>query len=142
MTGLALVLAYAGFAAIAILANLASQRLALAALPDAYVLALAAGTVVGLMVKYALDKTWIFAGARHARAGEAVTFGLYATTGIVTTLIFWGAETAAWLVWQTHMAREAGAIAGLMIGYVVKYQLDRRYVFTQQMPHQAAVDAA
>lgn len=141
MTGLVLVLAYAGFAAIAILANLASQRLMLAALPNVYVLALATGTIIGLLVKYALDKTWIFAGAQHARAGEAGTFGLYATTGIVTTLIFWGAETSAWLVWQTHMAREAGAIAGLLIGYVVKYQLDRRYVFTQQMPQRATADA-
>lgn len=134
MTGLTLVLAYGGFAAIAILANLATQRLLLAMLPDAYLFALASSTIIGLVVKYALDRTWIFTGARHARAGEAGTFGLYASTGIVTTLIFWGAETLAWLTWQTHMAREAGAVTGLIIGYVVKYRLDRRYVFTQQKP--------
>ncbi len=125
-----LVLSYAGFAILATLANLATQRVVLAALPWGLLVALAAGTLVGLVVKYALDKTWIFSGARHGRAGEAGTFGLYAATGVVTTLIFWGFESAAWLIWQSHLAREAGAVAGLAIGYVVKYRLDRRFVFT------------
>lgn len=124
-----LVLSYAGFAILATLANLATQRVVLAALPWGLLVALAAGTLVGLVVKYALDKTWIFSGARHDRAGEAGTFGLYAATGVVTTLIFWGFESAAWLIWQSHLAREAGAVAGLAIGYVVKYRLDRRFVF-------------
>lgn len=130
MTGVMLVLSYAGFAILATLANLATQRVVLAALPWGLLVALAAGTLVGLVVKYALDKTWIFSGARHGRAGEAGTFGLYAATGVVTTLIFWGFESAAWLIWQSHLAREAGAVAGLAIGYVVKYRLDRRFVFT------------
>lgn len=129
MTGIMLVLSYAGFAILATLANLATQRVVLAALPWGLLVALAAGTLVGLVVKYALDKTWIFSGARHDRAGEAGTFGLYAATGVVTTLIFWGFESAAWLIWQSHLAREAGAVAGLAIGYVVKYRLDRRFVF-------------
>lgn len=134
MTGLALLLCYAAFASIAILANLATQRLMLVGFPKAYVLALVGGTTIGLVVKYALDKKWIFNGVTHAQASPARTFGLYALTGIVTTLIFWGLETAAWLIWQTHLAREAGAVVGLLLGYVLKYRLDRRYVFTQQLP--------
>ncbi|MDC1270063.1 GtrA family protein, partial [Amylibacter sp.] len=39
-------------------------------------------------------------------------------------------ETAFWLVWQTYAMRELGAVLGLSIGYVVKYNLDRRFVFT------------
>jgi putative flippase GtrA len=50
--------------------------------------------------------------------------------GIVTTAIFWITETAFWLHWQTEAMRELGAVIGLMIGYTVKYQLDRRFVFT------------
>jgi putative flippase GtrA len=50
--------------------------------------------------------------------------------GVFTTLIFWGFETGCWLLWRTDHTREAGAIVGLCIGYVVKYQLDRRFVFT------------
>ena len=56
-------------------------------------------------------------------------FGLYTAMGIVTTLIFWGTETAFWLAWNTEAAREAGAVLGLTVGYVVKYNLDRRFVF-------------
>lgn len=130
MTGLMLVLGYAGFAVLATLANLASQRAVLALLPGGLLLALAVGTLVGLVVKFWLDRTWIFAG----KASTTGTFGLYAATGVVTTLIFWGFETAAWLVWQTHLAREIGAVTGLAIGYLVKYRLDRRYVFAPARP--------
>ena len=52
--------------------------------------------------------------------------------GLITTAIFWGMETTFWLIWHTDMMRELGAILGLTIGYVVKYHLDRRYVFTDQ----------
>lgn len=129
MTGLALIFAYSGFAVVATAANLATQRVLLTALPGALLPALAAGTIVGLLVKYALDKKWIFAGS--APTGEQVsrTFGLYAATGVCTTLIFWGLETAAWLIWQSHLARETGAVTGLVFGYILKYQLDSRYVF-------------
>jgi putative flippase GtrA len=134
VTGSMLVLSYAGFALLATLANLASQRAVLALWPSGLLAALALGTLVGLVVKYWLDRTWIFAGASKARAGEAGTFGLYAATGVITTLIFWGFESAAWLIWHSHLAREAGAIAGLAIGYLVKYRLDRRYVFAPARP--------
>lgn len=135
MTGIVLVLSYAGFAILATLANLASQRAVLALLPGGLLIALAMGTLVGLVVKYWLDKTWIFSGTKHARASETGTFGLYAATGIITTLIFWGFESAAWLIWQSHLAREAGAVAGLAIGYLVKYRLDRRFVFAPARAH-------
>ncbi|WP_232824600.1 GtrA family protein [Blastomonas sp. UPD001] len=134
MTGLMLVLSYAGFAVLATLANLASQRAVLALLPGGLLLALAVGTLVGLVVKFWLDRTWIFAGKASAGSSTTGTFGLYAATGVVTTLIFWGFETAAWLIWQTHLAREIGAVTGLAIGYLVKYRLDRRYVFAPARP--------
>ena len=76
--------------------------------------------------------------ASKARASEAGTFGLYAATGVITTLIFWGFESAAWLIWHSHLAREAGAIAGLAIGYLVKYRLDRRFVFSPVQAEGAA----
>ena len=57
-------------------------------------------------------------------------FSLYTAMGIITTAIFWSIETIFWLFWQTDAMRELGAVIGLSIGYVVKYNLDRRYVFT------------
>lgn len=127
-----LVIRYTVFAVIATLANLATQRLVLAAGDGGgqLALAIAAGTLSGLVIKYLLDKRWIFYdGATGARA-HSRRFGLYALMGVATTLIFWGSETAFWLIWRNDPMREAGAILGLAIGYVVKYRLDRAYVFT------------
>ncbi len=132
MTGFALVLGYAAFAAIAIFANLVTQRLVLALNKDAYILAVLGGTAIGLVLKYVLDKTWVFKSAAVQKAGQVGTFALYVATGVITTLIFWGFETTAWLLWQTHQAREAGAVVGLLLGYMLKYWLDRRYVFAQR----------
>ena len=129
----ALVLRYAGFAVLATLANLAAQRLVLALIAGhtGFVLAVATGTGVGLVLKYLLDKRWIFFDRSRGLPTHARKFFLYTVMGIVTTLIFWGSETAAWLIWQTHPMREAGAVLGLTVGYLVKYRLDRRFVFNR-----------
>ena len=49
--------------------------------------------------------------------------------GISTTIVFWTTESMFWLIWKTEMMREFGAIIGLSIGYILKYRLDRKYVF-------------
>lgn len=127
-----LILRYAGFAVIATVANLAVQRLVLSGgdTTGMFMAAVGAGTIVGLVIKYILDKRWIFMDATTGAAAHGRKFGLYTVMGVATTAIFWGTETAFWLIWQTDLMREAGAIIGLSVGYVVKYQLDRRFVFT------------
>jgi putative flippase GtrA len=133
VTRRALILRYAGFAVLAVAANLASQRLILggAEVVDGarFALALAAGTLVGLAVKYVLDKRWIFYDDTRGVRAQGRQFFLYSLMGVATTAIFWVTETAFWLVWGTDFAREAGAILGLVVGYVTKYLLDRRFVF-------------
>ena len=132
MTLQTLVLRYAFFAVLATLANLATQR-GLLWLGDSgavFGLAMAAGTIVGLVLKYILDKRWIFGDMNVGVKAHSKRFSLYTAMGLVTTAIFWGMETAFWLVWQTDAMRELGAVLGLSIGYVVKYNLDRRFVFT------------
>ena len=126
-----LVLRYAAFAAVATLANLAAQRAVLLFEPPVGTLApaIAAGTLVGLVVKYALDKRSIFFDAERGVRAHGRKFSLYTAMGVVTTAIFWGTETAFWLIWETHAMREVGAVLGLAIGYTVKYELDRRFVF-------------
>ncbi|MEM1340712.1 MAG: GtrA family protein [Pseudomonadota bacterium] len=130
MTLKILILRYSAFAAIAILVNLATQELVLMAggRTDVWVaIAVVAGTGTGLVVKYLLDKRWIFDDP-NAAIGQQ--FALYTVMGIATTVIFWGSVALAWAIWGTDAARIAGAIFGLTIGYVTKYMLDRRYVFT------------
>ncbi|MDJ0629731.1 MAG: GtrA family protein [Rhodobacter sp.] len=128
----ALVLRYSFFAILATLANLGAQRLVLSTGADTtrYILAVGAGTLVGLVVKYLLDKRWIFFDAETGLRAHSEKFTLYTVMGIVTTAIFWGSETAFWLIWRTDGMRELGAVLGLTVGYVVKYRLDRRFVFT------------
>jgi len=144
-----ILLRYAAFAALATLANLATQRLVLlgAEAPGAagglrFALAVAAGTLVGLVAKYLLDKRWIFGDRAAGLRAHGRRFSLYTATGVVTTAIFWGMETGFWLAWGTEAAREAGAVIGLAIGYVVKYRLDRRFVFDRPGPGGGADAAA
>ena len=33
--------------------------------------------------------------------------------------------------WKTDLMREVGAVLGLAVGYVIKYTLDRRFVFRE-----------
>jgi putative flippase GtrA len=124
-----LVIRYAGFAVLASLANLGVQRIVLGIASGWYMAALLAGTLIGLILKYALDKRWIFFDQLADLHGETRKFGLYTLTGVGTTALFWGSETLFWIVWQTHAMREAGALLGLTAGYVIKYRLDDRYVF-------------
>lgn len=139
MTLSVLVLRYTAFAVIATIANLGIQRLVLTQGDDGmtFALAVGAGTLVGLVIKYTLDKRWIFYDLDTGVKAHGQKFSLYTAMGLITTAIFWGAETAFWLIWRTDVMRELGAIIGLNIGYVVKYNLDRRFVFTDSRLEEA-----
>lgn len=132
MTTPRLIIRYAAFAVIATVANLATQAalLTMDRGPIGYIFALVAGTVVGMGIKYVLDRRWIFAGRGASLRADSRRLGLYMTTSIVTTAIFWTSETAFWLLTNSDPMRVLGAVLGLSVGYVVKYRLDKRFVFT------------
>jgi len=128
---------YAVFAAVATAVNLAAQagmHSLVAPVPGriglAYWAALGVGTGAGLVVKYLLDKRWIFADRSSGAAAHGRRFSLYTLMGVATTAIFWGTQSVFFLVWQTEAMLYLGGALGLGIGYVVKYRLDRRFVFT------------
>lgn len=139
MTRTTLVIRYTAFAVAATLANLGAQRLVLALDegPRGFAAAVLAGTLVGLVLKYLLDKRWIFEDRTSGAAAHGRKFTLYTAMGIATTAIFWATETAFWIIWHTDLARETGAVLGLAVGYVVKYRLDRRFVFTNTLARAA-----
>lgn len=128
LTRSGLIVRYAGFAALATVANLATQRVVLVVVAGEFALLLAimAGTVCGLAIKYVLDRRWIFVDCPPASGSQ---FARYSATGIVTTALFWACEMAFWLISGNHILREIGAVLGLTVGYWVKYRLDRRFVF-------------
>lgn len=126
-----LVFRYAFFALCATLTNLLSQALVLHFYQGPIDLwaAIFMGTGVGLATKYYLDKKWIFAYKEKGLLDDAKKFTLYTAMGIITTCIFWGTEWAFHHLWSDEMAKYFGATIGLSIGYLIKYQLDKRFVF-------------
>lgn len=126
-----LALKYTLFAAISILVNLLFQYLSFR-LYNGYAslyLAMFIGTLAGLMTKYILDKKWIFYHIPKDKKDDAKKFILYSVMGVFTTIIFWGTEIAFDYLFANPNAKYLGAIIGLSVGYVIKYHLDKNYVF-------------
>ena len=132
MTHFSLFSRYILFAVIATLVNLFTQRtvLMLSSFEHVLFFAIFIGTLVGLLIKYILDSRWIFTQAKTSALKQKRKFLFYTLTGVVTTGIFWAAEFSFWLIWQTEVMRELGAVLGLSVGYLAKFHLDSRYVFS------------
>ncbi len=130
---MSLLFLYSLFAIIAIAANVLSQEFALLFYRGAHelVVAIPVGTAVGLVVKFVLDRKYIFKADTVPLSKDGRQFIAYAATGVLTTALFWGSEIAFELLFASREARYVGAILGLSCGYILKYQLDRRYVFTR-----------
>jgi putative flippase GtrA len=126
-----LVFRYSLFAAIATLLNLASQALSFYFYTEngAIYLAMAIGTLTGLICKYYLDKHFIFGYRTQNKSEDFFTFILYSLMGVITTLIFWATELGFDYFFNSHLAKYAGAVIGLAMGYFIKYKLDKKYVF-------------
>jgi putative flippase GtrA len=126
-----LAIVYAILAAISTACNIGSQDIVTRFYHGSYAVTLSimVGTGVGLLVKYVLDKRYIFRFKAQSVAHDAQTFALYVFMGIFTTVIFWGTEFGFHYLFQTKALRYLGGVIGLAIGYATKYQLDKRFVF-------------
>ena len=87
------------------------------------------GTLAGLIVKYVLDQKFIFCHEVKDKKYDAKKFACYSLMGVFITIIFWGTEIAFEHLSQDSNAKYLGAVIGLSIGYVIKYFLDRKFVF-------------
>lgn len=126
-----LAIIYAILAFIATAANIGAQDLVIRGYRGAFavLLSVMVGTGVGLVVKYVLDKRYIFRFRARDAAHDGRTFALYTLMGLATTVIFWGFEFAFDHLFDTKEMRYLGGIIGLAIGYLTKYHLDKHYVF-------------
>lgn len=129
-----LAITYAILALIATAANIGAQDLVIRVYAGAFdvLLSVAIGTGVGLVVKYVLDKRYIFKFRARSAVHDGQVFTLYVLMGIATTLIFWGFEFGFHYLFETKEMRYLGGVIGLAIGYVTKYHLDKRFVFRNQ----------
>ena len=125
---------YTLFAIISSLFNLLTQRVVLSFSKTNlfFFSAIFLGTLVGLIIKFFLDKIYIFVDKKKEFFYVGRKFGLYTLMGTFSTIIFWGTESIFWIIWREQIMREIGAILGLTLGYIIKYNLDKRYVFKKQ----------
>lgn len=126
-----LAITYSILALIATIANIGAQDIVARLYAGQFSLlaAITAGTGIGLIVKYVLDKRYIFQFRARDAAHDGKTFLLYTAMGLITTVIFWGFEFGFDHVFETREMRYVGGVIGLAIGYYAKYQLDKRFVF-------------
>ena len=126
-----LAITYAFFALIATAANIGVQDIVIRGYSGRFdiLFSMVAGTGVGLIVKYILDKRYIFRFRTRNALHDGRTFALYTLMGLATTMIFWGFEFGFQSLFDTKEMRYLGGVIGLGIGYLSKYHLDKRYVF-------------
>jgi putative flippase GtrA len=126
-------LLYTVFALLAMVANIGAQHVCVVlyhgvgALP----FSIGVGTAAGLVIKYLLDKKYIFNFKAKNLQQDSKVFALYTIMGLLTTAIFWGTEWMFHVLFSTDLMRYVGAVLGLSVGYIIKYQLDKKYVFKQ-----------
>lgn len=122
---------YGVFASIATVANLATQALVMASFSGAYAIQLSvlAGTATGLPIKYILEKRHIFKFESDNLKHDGALFFMYSFLGVFTTALFWGVEFLFQWLFGTDLMRYLGGAIGLTLGYIIKYHLDKRFVF-------------
>lgn len=125
---------YSLFAIISTIANIASQDISIRLYDDSFgvLLSVIIGTGAGLVVKYLLDKKYIFKFKVDNLKHDSHTFVLYTIMGLVTTVIFWGFEFGFDYYFNSKEMRYLGGIIGLAIGYWIKYHLDKKFVFRRK----------
>ena len=131
-----LAITYAILAFIATAANIGAQDIVIRTYTGGFAVLISVvfGTGVGLVVKYLLDKRYIFRFRARNAVHDGQTFLLYTLMGLATTVIFWGFEFGFQQMFETREMRYLGGVIGLTIGYLTKYHLDKRFVFRSENP--------
>ena len=63
---------------------------------------------------------------------DSQKFILFSIMGVFTTVIFWGFEIGFDYIFDSEIAKYIGAVIGLSIGYIIKYFLDKKFVFKEK----------
>lgn len=132
---------YSLFASLSTVVNIGSQMLSMLIYSGVYAVEISIfiGTLVGLPLRYFLEKRYIFSFQSKNIKHDGQLFVLYSFMGVFTTAIFWGTEYAFHLIFTTDVMRYIGGVLGLTIGYYVKYQLDKRFVFIDRSEKAVAI---
>jgi hypothetical protein len=127
----ALAFKYSAIASGASFSNIALQALILKAYAGFMAVELSIILATGLIlpIKYILDKKYIFNFRADSVSHDAKHFGLYTFVSIFTVLIFWGTEYGFHMLFKTDAMRYTGGLLGLVLSFIAKYKLDKKFVF-------------
>lgn len=135
MKGVArIVVLYAVFAVIATAANIGCQALVIWLYTGSFAvpLSILVGTAVGLPINYVLEKRHIFGFESDNLVHDGRVFVFYSFMGVFTTALFWSIEYTFHSVFGTDAMRYLGGTIGLTLGYIIKYHLDKHFVFVNR----------
>ena len=134
LTAVRIAVRYTLFAVLSTVINIGSQMLSIWAYKGSYSveISILVGTAAGLPLRYFLEKRYIFNFKSRNLKHDGKLFVFYSAMGVITTLIFWGTEYAFHLIYDTDFMRYVGGVIGLAVGFYVKYQLDKKYVFVSR----------
>ena len=130
-TATQIVMLYTFFALLSTVINIGSQMLSIWSYKGPFYIEISifVGTAIGLPLRYFLEKHYIFSFTSNSLLHDGKLIAFYCAMGVITTLIFWGTEYAFHLIYGSDFMRYIGGIVGLSIGFYVKYQLDKKFVF-------------
>ncbi len=94
-----------------------------------FVIQLLTGTGLGLVSKFLLDKFLVFKDSYKGLGKTVRQLLFYSLLAVITTLVFWGFEIGFRFLFSFPYADITGGLIGLIIGYTIKYYLDRRFIF-------------
>ena len=120
---------YVFFCISAMVANLGAQAFAHEWLQAPDWLSIGLGTGVGLVLKYVLDRNYIFYAKEKTLNKDFQRFCLYTLFGLFTTALFWSIEWLFIKLFIHPSSRYVGGTIGLSLGYFIKYLMDREWVF-------------
>ena len=94
-----------------------------------FILQLILGTVAGFVFKFIVDKFIIFESSYEGIIHTTEQLFIYTLFALITTAIFWGTEISFKFIFEFQNCELLGGFIGLLIGYTLKFFLDKRWVF-------------
>lgn len=116
---------YILFCLVSIFFNLSTQEIFLIFFKS-YIFSILFGTLIGFLIKYYLDKNFIFFKNSSNSLNQLFT---YTFTAIFSTIIFWGLEIFFLMYFQNNTMKILGGFIGLILGYTLKFKLDYKLTF-------------
>jgi len=95
----------------------------------AFIIQLISGTVAGFIFKFIVDKFIVFREKHESIQKTSKQILVYLFFAVITTIIFWGFEISFNHFFVFCNRDLIGGFIGLIIGYTIKYLLDRKWVF-------------